>query len=235
MKSRNKVGFTIVETMLVLGITGLLAMGIMVGVGSSIIAQRYRDSVTSLQSVLQQQYSEVSNVINENSINKEQCNGSDVTSRGQSECVIMGRYITTSDGQQLTINNVIGQDQGLEVVFDDDILALKAFEMKVSSVDTSTYDIEWDSKLVPKTSVSKQDFSMLIIKSPISGAVRTFLSDSPNSTIRDLLVPTALTKEVKLCVDPNNGLYIGTRMAVQIDANATGASGIQIFGDDSKC
>src|SRR5665811_997144 len=96
MKLSNQAGFTIIETMLFLGITALLIMGLLVGIGTSINIQRYRDSVSSLQSVLQQQFSEVSNVSNDSLSNA--CYGDNSTNnpRGQSNCVILGRLITTT-------------------------------------------------------------------------------------------------------------------------------------------
>jgi len=97
MKPLYRDGFTIIETMLFLGITGLLIVGILAGTGNSISIQRYRDSVTSLQSMLQMQYSNVENVSN-NSVAAKSC-GAKTSPRGQSDCVILGRFISTTDGK----------------------------------------------------------------------------------------------------------------------------------------
>ena len=57
MSARTETGFTLVEAMLFLAITGLLTVGILVGSGVAISQQRYRDSVNSLKSFIQDQYS----------------------------------------------------------------------------------------------------------------------------------------------------------------------------------
>ena len=46
-------GFTIIEVMLFLAVTGALAVAILVGSGVAIGQQRYKDSVNSLQSFIQ--------------------------------------------------------------------------------------------------------------------------------------------------------------------------------------
>ena len=54
-----KKGFTIIETMLVLSVTGLLSVGIMVGWSVNINRQRYDDSVNTFKSDIQQIFSDV--------------------------------------------------------------------------------------------------------------------------------------------------------------------------------
>jgi type II secretory pathway pseudopilin PulG len=57
-------GFTVIEVMLFLAVTGALAVGILVGAGVSIGQQRYRDSVNSLKSTIQDRYNQTTNVVN---------------------------------------------------------------------------------------------------------------------------------------------------------------------------
>lgn len=58
-KTEEKAGFTIIEVMLVLGVSGLLLIGVLTGTYSSIAGQRYNDSVRSFSELLRQVYSEV--------------------------------------------------------------------------------------------------------------------------------------------------------------------------------
>ena len=53
-------GFTIIEVMLFLALTGLLLVGILGGLGGNIARQRYNDAVQDLANILRDQYSFVS-------------------------------------------------------------------------------------------------------------------------------------------------------------------------------
>ncbi len=57
----SKQGFTIIEVMLVLAITGLMLVGVIAGTYSSIASQRYNDSVRSFSEFLRQIFAEVIN------------------------------------------------------------------------------------------------------------------------------------------------------------------------------
>ncbi|MEI7918550.1 MAG: hypothetical protein WCH58_04145 [Candidatus Saccharibacteria bacterium] len=248
MKPSNFAGFTIIETMLFLGITGLLVMGVLAGAGTSINVQRYRDSVTSLQSTLQQQYSEVMNVSNDSMINS--CKATTNIARGQSDCVVLGRYITTSNSKRLNIKNVIGvipksEDatatlNDVNVFLGDPDGSQPGYNIQVIDTGSQVYDIEWGSSLVD-TSINKNvplKFSMLILRSPVSGAVRTFVA--PNSTNKDPVVDdkdiatlvndNALHQKTSICVD-SNGFFNSGKSAVVITANSSSASGIEALGE----
>jgi len=234
MKPLNKAGFTIIETMLFLGISGLLAVGVLIGSGVSINTQRYRDSVTSLQSFLQQQYSDVSNVSND--ATSSTCNGVDNNPRGQSDCVILGRYITTTDSKKILVKAVIGSTSDLTIATND-VEALKQFNIKVSPSVGDTYDVQWGSS-INRTDGSDMVFSMLVLRSPSSGAIRTFVNNTtsiPESDIVSLLsaVPSALTQSAELCVN-SNGLFTGNKMAVFIDKNTTSSSGVSTLGEQNQ-
>ncbi|MEI6228574.1 MAG: hypothetical protein WCP11_00905 [Candidatus Saccharibacteria bacterium] len=250
MKHLGKAGFTVVETMLFLGITGLLVVSLLVGVGSSINTQRYRDSVTSLQALLQKQYSEVANVTNDHGSDWD-CTSNGVVSQsnsvlipqGQSDCVILGRLITSDNtGKKININSVIGVlPKNIE---DNDDATLLKGNIHPLSFGAESYDVEWGSSLnVPGTD-NPALFSILIIRSPINGVIKTFINnmqsistDSNSDHITDLILLLDQPQQkdnLKLCVN-SGGLFGGVKMAVYIKSTTSGASGVEKLGDDSGC
>jgi type II secretory pathway pseudopilin PulG len=235
MKASNQAGFTIIETMLFLGITGLLVMGVLVGAGTSINIERYHDSVTSLQSTLQQQYSEVSNVSNESSGDLK-CYGDNKTDPvGQSDCVIIGRYISTVDTSRLSIKSVVGYISNTDLFssIQNDINAIKQVNIQISPVNGQTYDIEWGASLVKPGGNNPLAFSMLILRSPVSGVVRTFINPSAvvaDSDIATMLTQAALTQSLKACVN-SNGMFTGGKSAIYINPSSTSGGGIEMQGE----
>ncbi|MFZ2125150.1 MAG: type II secretion system protein [Candidatus Saccharimonadales bacterium] len=235
MKTSNQAGFTIIETMLFLGITGLLVMGLLAGAGTSINIQRYHDSVTSLQSTLQQQYSEVANVNNESTGGLE-CYGDNQTNPvGQSDCVIVGRYISSVNGSVLSIKSVVGYISSTTIFssIQDDIDAINAINIRVSPVNGQTYDIEWGSSLVRSDNSNPLAFSMLVLRSPVSGVVRTFINSNEaidDSDISTLVSDSALIEPLKACVE-SNGLFNSGKSAIFINPSSTSASGVEMQGE----
>jgi type II secretory pathway pseudopilin PulG len=239
MKLWVKAGFTIIETMLFLGITSLLVMGVLVGTGTSINIQRYRDSVSSLQAILQQQYSDVSNVDN----NRDSSWACDNTAtpkptipgggiaRGQSDCVILGRLITTTDSHTLSIKTIVGYISSY--VASDDLKALQNYQIQISPVTSETYEIEWNSSLVQPSGNIPMVFSILILRSPLSGIIRTFIDSNSvvdNSNVKDLINSDALKQSAKMCID-SNGLFTTAKTAVEVMANSASASGVEVLGE----
>lgn len=213
------------------------------GAGSSINTQRYRDSVSSLQSVLQKQYSDVNNVSNDKidisnaSADPEiadNCSGLGLG--GHSNCVILGRYITTSsDGKALLVNKVVGCDcsVGAASPLLDDVEIFKGgdhgYTTFVSSTMKEQYDLEWGSQLVKKDG-SPMQFSMLILLSPNTGITRTFINPNKvfntDSVAGSLITEDALNNQsVMMCVSGST-----PRSAVLISANSTSANSIEVLG-----
>lgn len=238
MKLPNKDGFTIIETMLFLAITGLLVMGVLTGTGNSINTQRYRDSITSLQSFLQQQYSEVSNVSNGSS-GTTACYANPAVPRGQSNCAILGRLITTnsaSDG--LLVQDVIGQiPSGLSIP-SDDVSALSQYNATVLSSTDNNYTVEWGGTLVEPGGNNLASFTILILRSPLTGILRTFIDNTTVvnniATFITQVSPSPLTQTEKVCIN-SNGIFAGNKMAVVVNANSTSGSGVETLGDNSGC
>lgn len=257
MKLSSKAGFTIIETMLFLGITGLLILGVLVGTNGSITNQRYRDSVTSLQAILQEQYSNALSTDNSHD-NTFTCNSTDASITkgaltdiyaGQSECVLLGKYVTYADDGKLVIRKIVGYVSPDVTTKMNDLLALKDYKiMPLPITDTSseTYDIEWGSTLVGNVDAdtSHINFAILILRSPSSGVSRTFTNTyaSPSlipqgNDITGLVDDLYLKHELNICVK-NSDSSLGNigRSAVHVIANATGTSGVQFMGEaTSKC
>lgn len=61
MLERNRYGFTIIEVMIFLAISGLLVIGLLAGTSASISRQRYNDSVQDIADFLRAEYSSVIN------------------------------------------------------------------------------------------------------------------------------------------------------------------------------
>ena len=234
MKPLDKAGFTIIETILFIGITGLLISGILIGTGSSINIQRYRDSVTSLQSFFQQQYSDVANV--SNGLPSSSCDGTNKL-RGQSDCVILGKYITTTeDSGVLSVKDVVGTIPNSASMVND-IESLKQYNIKITTpLTTTSYNTEWGALIVkPEDSKVAATLSILIVRSPLSGVIRTFIDETQvlaDTKIQNLLNITALNQSAKVCLNPASFLNI-TKMAVQIDSGASSSSDVETLGDAS--
>jgi type II secretory pathway pseudopilin PulG len=235
MGSNTNSGFTIIETMLFLGIAGVLTVGILVGSGTSINQQRYRDSVNSLKSFIQQQYSEVSNVSNTRA-GTEACAGAVVSSGstpealGTSECVILGRFIVANAAAtQLTVKDVVGYRDPTIKDKANDLADLQSYTLGLSSIDADVQDVAWSARIVKeKTASTALPFSMLIVRSPLSGGIMTYTKEAAVSDPSSLLVAANSTTVHNLCVNAPAGTFVGNRMAVQIGAYATSQGAIQI-------
>jgi type II secretory pathway pseudopilin PulG len=229
MISVRKTGFTIIEVMLFLAISGFLFLGIIVGTGNSINVQRYRDSVSSLQSLLQQQFTEVNNVINDN--HNVDCGIDTGLNRGQTNCIILGRYITydgVASSNILNINTVIGSNPSGPVT--DEISAFSQYDFALKA--SSLYDLEWNTTIKNKSN-NPMKFSILMLRSPISGAVRTFIDVSDvQVNPKALLTASAIDTKAELCVDPN-GLTTNKQTEVLINAGASNSSAIETIGDST--
>lgn len=242
-------GFTIIEVMLFLAVTGALTIAILAGAGVQINQQRYRDSVSSLKSFLQAQYSEVTNVINDRG-NDWQCGDTGVAEevtnggqpRGTTNCVILGRLITVdASGTQLTASNVVGIKPTGTGDSSGDIEELQKYIMSVTTVGQETDEVSWGARIVNSQNLANpQSMAMLIVRSPLSGAVLTFTSDSVEPTregLRGMIVPGNMQQR-DLCVDPSAGSLVGQRLAVRIAAFASNQSAIETpaaSGEGAPC
>lgn len=235
MGTKNADGFTIIEVMLFLAVTGALAIGVLVGSGVAIGQQRYRDSVNSFKSVVQEQYNEVTNVVNSRG-NGASCNtNAKVTEdspstqdRGTSDCLLLGRLITLKQND-ITISNVVGYRDDSSDVADNDVAELKNYNLAASPIDAETAQIEWSADALESGTSDKATLTMLIARSPISSSIFTFAStEDPAPSLETLVENNFNYEPITICLAPASGIAQGAQLAVRINKFASSAGAIEI-------
>lgn len=232
MGIHNKQGFTIIEVMLFLAISGALTVAVLVGAGASISQQRYRDSVNSLSTFLQQQYSEVASVRNDRDA-QWTCGGAGVlaapsggTSRGTTDCSVLGKIIRLDDTRAI-VRTVIGRAANPSGT--NDIDALRSANLTLHS-DSQNYPVEWGAKM-QRVSGAPTATTIMIVRSPETGAIRTFINEtSLTVTPAAMVTPANLQTGTHICMD-SDGMFGGKRFDVEFVANASSPAGVKVRGD----
>ncbi len=178
-------GFTIIEVMLFLSASAILTVLLLVGTGLAIQQQQYKDAVQSFAAFVQGEYGRVISVKNQRLDDQEGSGcpiaGVDIGSSnpGQSDCVIIGRYIASSDGT--------GESYDTYPVYAAKIS--DEWRYGYGNADGS-YDINWGAraKLPDQTSGSAQ-VSILMYRDPDFGnlAIRTSRFAYPSKDIGKFL------------------------------------------------
>lgn len=217
---KQRSGFTIIEIMLFIGISGFLLIGIMLGTGNSIANQRYNDAVEDAVNMLQNAFSFVADTELNERDTSEGCDrlikGNNHISiknaelgRGRTSCAVYGAVITI-DKTTIQMSTIIGKDyydvlhspshsdvseSDYNIITDpssSDIDVLKA--LSANNVILQC-DGSGNCKTVPAGSMSKRtlkwsaifkkpgnkdadlQMTLLIYRSPSSGAIRTLVKD----------------------------------------------------------
>lgn len=232
MTIRNQHGFTIIELMLFLAVSASLFAALMVGVNANIVQQQYRDSVMEYSGLLQQQYSEVANTLNERDDNWI-CESSQIEDveaagepRGTSECVIMGRYVQViDDGSAVQVGSIVGSRPAGSGELQSDTEAIVAYSPRVSPVDTKTQPITWRSTL-KNTDGAASTGSFVIIRSPLSGLIRVYNSTaSMPANLSTALTDDASRLTIKTCVVAADSMS-GPVYSVSVNPAIAGPNGV---------
>lgn len=240
-------GFTVIELMLFLGVSGALFAALMIGVNSTIAQQRYKESVISYSSLLQDQFFQVMNTRNEREDNLA-CQSGNVSqpveggqAKGTSSCVILGRAIQVErNGSAVRTWSVIGEDQPLDSG-SDDTTALGSYVPKLwssstnSNPDANLVRLDWDSMLMPtEDSGPYSQASFLILRSPVSGLIRVFASNDPlPNDLKERLTPEAANAVITNCVTGSSGSI--PIQSVTVDAKVAGPDGVIVDERGGSC
>ena len=258
MGNSSRAGFTIIETVLFLGVSGLLILAMITGTGASINIQRYRDATESFKALIQDQYADIGNVQN-GRIADQTCDATAKPSdqnngegRGQSECVIVGKYMRI-DGGSYDIYTVLAYDtKAPTLVGDSDVAVMnKKYVFNTSDAPDVSGLMEWNTRIswpLPGKeggesvgSTNPRTLGILFIRSPHSGQTFTFTSNSipakdaiGNGTFTPMItsasaVPGRAARVV--CLD-SDGLFVDSNQSLYISANASGPNSVELRTND---
>lgn len=198
---RIKGGFTLIEVSLFLAITGLLFLGVTIGVQNSIYQQRYNDSVQNFMEFLRTAYAKTENV-------QRAAGGGNTTE------AIYGKLITfgeNNSGDKIYMYDVIGK---ADCAAANGVLnALKNCGLKIDKSLMESYTPKWSAGI---ENIEGNRFvgAVLITRHPQTGTVYTNVmlgstiqvnSESSNSISLDSYLNSDNFKDerVDFCVNPN--------------------------------
>lgn len=271
-------GFTIIEVMLFLAVTGLMIAGILAGVGNNVRNQNYREGVNELRSFIQGQFDRVYNLTSDRQgRTQDPCSSGVPTARGMSSCLYVGRMLhfnepTGGSGSSVTVHPVIaevkdsasGPESGRyprNIASPEDALSfeLSDYRIAVWSGDesfTEEYDFNWQlTGYRPdgggyQHGLNVKD-SILILRSPVDGGVRSYKIPSRSSIYNNDLSPRDLTgpdaqnpgssvlesdaandTTIICMVDTGSAIPPATIMAVRVAGASTGPGDIEVVTND---
>lgn len=211
-------GFTIVEVMLFLTISVLLVVSLVASINSMIRYWQYRDAVQSYANFLRDQHDQVINVQNARSSGRV-C-GPDVTHRGQSNCMVIGRYIRTASDD--TSGELVAYP-----VFARQV-AGGAWEYSLGSQDASYLTRYGVQSHLSNQSHDAADMSLLMYRHPADGTLIVRSDDTiyTSTTVGELMRAAASTEEREVCM--GGGWMVGTRQSIFLSAYAGSSSAITV-------
>lgn len=243
MRTPKTAGFTIIEVILVLAVTGLMMVGILAGSAAQVHQQEYRDSVRSLESELQTQYTTVQNpmVDRTKAASTETCGITQATSRGASpNCFIVGRLVTSDGGGTLTESPILGVapngDSSVDINNKSGVggeaATANGWHLYIDNQAVDSYTVNWGSQLraVNGAKNVSDKFSILLIMSPADGSIRTYTALNQVVKAPSSLYGLLTHQDVlNLCVVGGSGSIGGDPLAVQIASNTSSAAGVTML------
>lgn len=184
---KRRVGFTLVEVSLFLAVTGLLFLGVTLGVQNSIYQQRYNDVVQGFADFLRNVYDGVLNVQNN-------------TGDGRHNLAIYGKLISfgeknENEEQVVYVYDVIGRavssdasevgggptltllkNLGADVVFKVKDETDGKYKYRTVGV-VEMYKPSWGARIQSTEGFEDYKGEILVVRDPKSGTVRTFVGD----------------------------------------------------------
>lgn len=262
MGDRASSGFTIIEVILFLAVTGALIVGMMVATSLTLGVQRYRDATESFKTLLQDQYANLTSIQNSRDSDYS-CNSQAAVStgdevRGQSNCVLLGKYMIIRGGD-VTIYPVLGYTAPGTTANTNDITSLRDdYALNIDKSNPELRELEWESRIswiTATNAVNPEDYgtprtnrsiALLFVRAPGSGQIYTFSSNTVPAQslidatvgapayLRNMVVAGATVPGQKartICLD-SGGLTPIPNTSISIAAFASSSSSIEVRSND---
>jgi len=245
MKTPAYRGFTIIEVMLFLAISGVMVAALLGGWTLMINTQRYKDSVDTVYGYIQDQYNLVYNVENERSTSLS-CADAQITEggvgspRGQSDCVLMGRYVKVTDGAKLRSYAVVGREP-TGGVSGTDTEQIRQYRPTVVAQSIGLTEVEqsvpWGAVLQKPGIQTGWNGQILLLRSPGSGVVHRYVVEGgrmdPSITPGDINTVHE-AQAATFCFDAGVPVQ-GGKQVVVIGAYASSRNSVETKGSDNGC
>ena len=251
------------EISIFLAVTGLLFIGVTVGVQNSIFQQRYTDAVQNFADFLRNTYAGVINVQGVNGGRSDQAIYGKMIVFGESS-VEPGAQLGEQSGEEQSGTPTAGQSGGDDYrIMTYDLVGnipadgashgstiqelLEEVGLMVPEKGlVEEYSPKWGVSIQPTdlTGDNRYTGSIMIVRHPVSGKVYTLYGDYINvaSGTSSELSETFLGSlkdedDIHICVNPNGDEASSIRADVRIEKGATNASGVSIIMDsnDNEC
>lgn len=236
MRSESQAGFTVIEVMLFVAISGLMMAGLLIGTGTSIARQRYKDSVTTLHSNVQQVYEEVAAPHNDRVAAVSGCGGSVVA--GASDCVLLGKLLVLNK-DDMTYYDVIGTEPARSTTNSNEDVLLQSYQPRVMQNDAAAVrqaKLEWGASVRLRETPNELPISMLVLRSPESGFMYSYTVGRDMSIAREgeplsTMVKASNKVQRTICVESVDVFSKGEKMALRVRENASSATAIEIISN----
>ena len=235
-------GFTIIEVMLFLAVSGALAAGVLGGSSVAINNQRYVDAANSFKAVVQEEFINTTRVANLRDAKTNFTCPADPTSearpRGASDCVIVGRLVSIATSGEMTRSNIIGVEPTVPTTPApaNDIEAIKAYQLTIDMLGQETTEMSWGTS-IRRGGEENQAASIIILRAP-SGNVLSLVDTqaiTSNDGLKDYINSANNSQPKTLCV-ATSGWTVAQMQAVVIPAYASTPSVVeQRQVEDTAC
>lgn len=219
MGRKTENGFTIVEVMLFLGVSGLLLVGIMAATGRAVADARFTDALKTAESFLQRQYEDVVNGVNTR--DSTQGCGSTASRPGTGDCYLIGKAIhfDPNTSNVMTFTVTASGDVNTD---DDTITALGKMVLNSTNVNEEQYELAWGMRFIQgkRTKTPTPADTVAYLRSPTSSQIETFVFDGTLNGARTSLTglggvvsnSASRGNSLALCVNSADGVvnqYLG--------------------------
>lgn len=232
MGRRQQTGFTVIEVVLVIAISGLIAMGVLSNSSRQVNIQNYRDGVESFRDFLAGQFEDLDAVKNNEAGG---CAPGSTDIRGAGDCFYSGKYISITpmpdDETRLVarpIQTKVDEDT-------DEISNVTVTDDTDENVQSTK--IDWGLQARTKAGLEMSRY-LTIFRSPVTGRVSSYVTQgdvsSTDTRLKNVVTGVANgnavynpePEDIIICLaDPTNDTP-GQWMAVRITKGAVDASGI---------